>query len=469
MFLNFDLFLESLAGKKIAFIGTGISNLSTINLMLKSSKKPLNITLLDLKSEKNLNERVLSLKQNGVKFICGENYLKSLTEFDLVVRSPGVYFNKPEMRNAISHGVVVTSEMELFFDFCPCKIIGITGSDGKTTTTTIISKILEEQGYNVHLGGNIGKPLIEKIKKIKPNDIAVVELSSFQLISMRKSPQIAVITNISPNHLDVHKDMEEYVNSKLNILLHQGAFDTLILNSDDQFCSHLEKNSRSFIKKFSTVSKTTNGSFYNEVDKTIYYSKNSEITKVLDAEKIKIVGVHNIKNYLAAIAAVFEMVSIEAIEKTAENFGGVKHRLEFVTKKHGVCWLNDSIATTPTRTIAGLECFNKKIILIAGGYDKKISFNELASKIVEKVKIIILMGSTKNKIEDAIKNCANFDKTKLKIKNVENMEQAVKVAAQNAKDGDFVVLSPACASFDLYENFEQRGNHFKNIVNEESI
>lgn len=467
MFSNFNIFLKKLVNKKIAFIGVGISNSNIIELLLKKLNNSIQITILDSNEQNLSNEQFLKLKQHSnIKFICNKNYLDNLTDFDLVVRSPGVYFNKPQIQKAIRSGVVITSELELFFNFCPCKIIAVTGSDGKTTTTSLIAEILKKQGFKVHLGGNIGKPLFNKIEIIEPNDLAVVEVSSFQLISMRQSPNIAIVTNISPNHLDVHKNMDEYVNSKLNLIKHQGAFDTAILNTNDSFIKKFKNETRCFVKQFSSNCKVENGAFFDNTSKNIYYSKNSKSIKVLNAADIAIPGIHNIENYLAAISAIFEMVSIPAIEKTAKNFKGVAHRLEFVTEKNNVKWFNDSIATTPTRTIAGLKCFElKKVILIAGGYDKKIKFDKLAKTILEKVKILILLGATAKKIEQSLLNCENYKtESNFQIKHVKTMEQAIETANKLAEKGDSILLSPACASFDMYSNFEERGLHFKKIL-----
>lgn len=467
MFANFSLFLQQISTKKIAFIGIGISNLNVINLIIEKCKNPSSLYILDSDDRISSNKHVLKLTQLGVNLICGKNYLQNLINFDIIVRSPGVYFYKPEIQNAIKSGVVVTSELELFFNFCPCQIVAVTGSDGKTTTTSLIAEMLKNQGFKVHLGGNIGQPLFSKIEEIEPSDMAVVEISSFQLISMRKSPNIAIITNISPNHLDVHKNMEEYIAAKLNLIAHQSAFDFAVLNANNEFVEKCERETRSFVKKFSSQTEVENGAFLSPLDRsTIFYSKNSNKTPVLKVDEIALPGMHNVENYLAAISAVFEMVSIDAIKKTAKNFKGVNHRLEFVMEANEVKWFNDSIATTPTRTIAALECFKRgKIILIAGGYDKKISFDNLAEKILEKVRVLILLGATAQKIELCLKNCPNFEKTtNFTLKHVQTMEQAIDLANELSVKDDSVVLSPACASFDMYKNFEERGLAFKNIL-----
>ncbi len=462
MSVKSDLFFEKFKDKKIAFIGFGVSNFDSICLFLR---KGLDVTVLDRTSENNLDEKASDLKNKGAKFVCGDGYLSCLSNFDIVVRSPGVYFNKAELQNAIKNGVVVTSEMELFFDLCPCKIIAVTGSDGKTTTTTIIAEMLKCEGYNVYIGGNIGKALLPEIEKINSDDIIVVELSSFQLISMRKSPDIAVITNISPNHLDIHKNMDEYIGAKRNIILHQNGFGNLILNLDNNLSNSQEIFARGFVKKFSRKEKVKNGAFFDEKTQKIYFSKNDELTEVLKASDIIIPGVHNIENYLAAISAIFELVSVDSVKKVARMFKGVKHRIELIRERDGVKWYNDSIATSPTRTIAGLKCFNNNIILIAGGYDKNFDYGCLAPELLKKVKNLILMGNTAKKIELAVKNDDGYNENNIKIFNVSNMEEAVDMAQNVAADGDIVFFSPASASFDLYKNFEQRGDHFRSVVN----
>ena len=460
MSYKLNVFFKNCLNKKIAFIGMGVSNFESILLFLK---KNIEVTILDKNNKEDLGENAKILENLGAKFVCGKDYLENLTYYDVVIRSPGMYFNNEKLQNAIRNATVITSEMELFFEFCPCKIIAVTGSDGKTTTTTLIAKILKAQGYTVHLGGNIGKALFCEIENIHPLDIAVVELSSFQLLSMRKSADVAVVTNISKNHLDVHKDMEEYVKSKQNIFVHQNAFGEVILNLDNEICNSFSSLARGFVKKFSRKNNVKYGAFFNEGNQKLYYSKNDKIVEILEKNDILLLGDHNIENFLAAISATFDMVEIENIKKVASEFKGVMHRLEFVRSYNCVKWYNDSIATSPTRTIAALKCFEKDVILIAGGYDKNLPFNNLAGEILKKVKLLILMGDTANKIEDAITKSKNFNKS-FKIFKVDCMKKAVEKAKELAIKGDFVLFSPACASFDLYKNFEERGNDFKKFV-----
>ena len=352
----------------------------------------------------------------------------------------------------------------VFFDLCPCKIFAVTGSDGKTTTTTLIATMLKEQGYNVHLGGNIGTPLLPIIEEISENDIAVAELSSFQLISMRKSPDVSVVTNVAPNHLDVHKTMDEYIDAKKNIFMHQNAFTRTVLNADNEITASFADEVRGTLSYFSYNSPVSRGAYLDGDD--ICVADKNGVVKIMNKHEIRIPGEHNVENYLAAISAVWGYVDVETIVKVAREFGGVEHRIEFVREKDGVKYYNDSIATSPTRTIAGLKAFNQKLIVLAGGFDKHIPFEPLAPYAVEKIKVLILTGPTADAIEKAIRSDKNFDNCGMKILRSESLEQSVKMAHEIAKEGDIVSLSPACASFDAYPNFEERGNHYKKLVNE---
>lgn len=456
-----DTFFENIRGKRVCFVGIGTSNLPLIELF---AKKGALVSACDRQSYEALGENAVRAEKAGAKLILGENYLNDI-DTDILFRSPGTPFYRPELVALRDKGVVVTSEMEVFFDLCPCKIIAVTGSDGKTTTTTIISELLKAQGKTVHLGGNIGTPLLPIIESINPEDFAVVELSSFQLISMRKSPDVAVVTNLAPNHLDIHKDMQEYVDSKRNIVLHQNAFSKAVLNLDNDISDSFSENVRGELSKFSRKTEVENGAYLD--GDTLIYSNYGKKTEIMSYKDIKIPGMHNVENYLAAISAVWGTVSVENIVKVAETFGGVEHRAEFVRELDGVKYYNDSIASSPTRTALGtLSLYDEKIIIIAGGYDKHIPYEPLGPVICDKVKVLVLMGDTAPKIEEAVRSCDNYSDGNPLIINVNNMEEAVNAARENAVAGDIVSLSPASASFGLYKNFMERGNHFKNIVNE---
>lgn len=453
--MNREQFFESLKGKTVAFCGVGRSHMPLIELF---QKKGAAVAVRDQRELSQLGENGEKLKALGVKLVLGEGYLRELHE-DIIFRTPGMKFYLPELTEARRRGAAVTSELEMFFELCPCKIYAVTGSDGKTTTTTLISEFLKAAGKTVHLGGNIGKPLLPEIESIRAEDCAVAELSSFQLISMRESPDVAVVTNLSPNHLDIHKDMEEYIGAKKNIFLHQNAFSRTVLNADNEITAAFARETRGDTWLFSRKSRPERGVWCD--GDSIYVNQE----KLLDVSRIKIPGWHNVENYMAAIAAVWGDVPPECIVQVAEEFGGVEHRAELVREFEGVKYYNDSIASSPTRTISGtLSLYDRKIILICGGYDKHIPYDPLGPVICEKVKTLIVMGNTGPKIEAAVKASPGYREGAPEIKHVKTMEEAVAAARESAAEGDIVSLSPASAAFDLYPNFEVRGRHFKELV-----
>lgn len=457
--MDYKEFFSKINGKRIAVCGIGISNTPLIENFLSRGAR---VFACDRRTKEAIGAVADELEAKGAELRLGENYLKNL-EVDIIFRTPGMNYYLPELVKARENGIAVTSEMEVFFEVCPATIFAVTGSDGKTTTTTLIAKMLEAEGKRVHIGGNIGRPLLPLIEEIKPDDYVVVELSSFQLISMRKSPDVAVVTNVAPNHLDVHKDMDEYINAKKNVLLHQNAFSRTVLNDDNEITRGFGNEVRGQYMHFSMTTPVSNGAWISE-DGTIYMAYRRMIAPILNKEDIAIIGDHNVENYLAAISAVWGYAGADSILKVAREFAGVEHRIEFVRDVNGVKYYNDSIASSPTRTIAGLKAFNQKIILIAGGYDKHIPFEPMAPYVNEKVKLLILTGPTAEKIEKAIKSDASYNDS-VEIVHASNMVEAVGLANEKAQKGDIVSLSPACASFDAYPNFAARGNHFKEIVN----
>lgn len=456
-----EQFFINIKDKKIAFIGTGVSHNDLIKMFIG---KGLDVTVCDKKSAEDMGELYNELKAMGCKFSLGENYLDAIYEMDIVFRTPGMYYLHPALTKAREMGIAVTSEMEVFFDLCPCRMIGITGTDGKTTTTTIISEMFSRSGKTVHKGGNIGRALLPVIEEIKEEDIAVVELSSFQLISMRRSPDTAVITNIYPDHLNVHSGMEEYIGAKKNLILHQNAFSRTVLNMDNADTNALSDIVRGDLYKFSTKAVPQKGAFLDN-DGMLCYTDGKNVEKIVHKSEIKIPGMHNVENYLTAIAAVYGTVSAEDIAETARNFGGVEHRIEFVRELEGVRYYNDSIATSPVSVIAGLNAFDRRLIVIAGGSDKKLDYSQLAEPINAKVKTLILLGATADSIEAAVRAYNGYSEDNCKIIRVSSMEEAVEAARKNAVSGDIVTLSPASASFDSYRNFEERGKHYKSVVN----
>jgi len=457
---NLRDFIDSLKRKKVTVIGMGISNTPLIEMCLQSG---ISVTVRDKRTRNELGENADRFEKDGAALVLGEGYLDALNE-DVIFRTPGLMPSNPAIVNAVRNGSVLTSEMEAFFDLCPCKIIGVTGSDGKTTTASIIAELLKNQGKTVHLGGNIGTPLLYDVDKIKPDDIAVVELSSFQLISMWVSPGVAVVTNLSPNHLDIHRDMEEYIEAKRNIYKYQKPGDKVILNFDNEVTRDYAKAAISDTLFFSRSQRVEDGAFLE--NGTVYTVCAGKSNEILKAGEILLPGVHNIENYLAAFVAVQDIVDINIMQKTAKEFRGVAHRIELVREQGGVKYYNDSIASSPSRTIAGLRSFGQKVILIAGGKDKGISFDELGFEINDKVKKLILTGMSAQLIKDATENAKNYS-AGLGITVCDDFTEAVCLASKVASSGDVVLLSPACTSFDKFKNFEQRGDLFKKIVMEQ--
>ena len=456
--------IELIKGKKVAFIGAGVSHKTLIKEFVELGA---HVTLCDQKkSVEDFGDYAATIKELGIDLSLGENYLDGFKGQDIIMRTPGFvgYFEKP-LQDAMAAGTMVTSEVELFFDFCPCEIVAVTGSDGKTTTTTLISKFYEAAGRKVHLGGNIGAALLPMLPEVAPDDVAVVELSSFQLISMHSSPNIAVVTNVTPNHLDHHKDMQEYIDAKRNILLYQKQPCRAVLGYENDVSRSMQSDCKGEQVWFTRLHETDNGAFLRKSDDTLCYAENGVVTPILPRKDIKLRGLHNVENLLAACAAVWGRVPIEAMRQVGSTFTGVEHRIEPVRTLDGVTYYNDSIASSPTRTIAGLRSFDQKIILIAGGYDKKIPYEPLAPEILAHVKTLVLMGATGPRIEKAVRECPGFAESSLTILHADNMQHAVELARSAAKSGDVVSLSPASASFDLYPNFEVRGKDYKNIVN----
>lgn len=452
---DFNEFKEYITGKKVAVVGIGVSNIPLINFLLKLGAK---VTAFDKKTKEQLGEVSVDFEAKGVVLELGENYLDNLSGFDVVFKTPSMRIDCDALVKVKNEGAYITSEMEEFTRYCKAKIYGITGSDGKTTTTTIISKLLKEQGYKTWVGGNIGTPLFSNIEEISAEDKVVLELSSFQLMTMNTQIDVAIVTNMSPNHLDMHKDMNEYIEAKKNIFKYQNDTDVLIVNRENEIAYGFEKEAKGKVLEFSSKREIENGAYYKD---GILYVHNKAVCK---AEDIIIRGMHNVENYLAAFAATYDCVSIETMKKVAESFGGVEHRCEFVRELDNVKYYNDSIASTPTRTLAGLKAFDQKVILIAGGYDKHISFEPLATEGYSKIKHLVLLGATKEKIK------AEFDKLNARgihipMTIVGNLDEAVLACKKVAEDGDIVYLSTACASFDMFPNFEVRGNKFKDIVN----
>lgn len=453
-------YVDALKVKRIAVIGIGISNKPLIELLLKEGCR---VTACDRRSFKDLGEYGEKLKAMGAGFKLGEDYLENLDQ-DIIFRTPGLMPFDAHLQYARRHGSLITSEMEAFFSLCPCKTIAISGSDGKTTTSTIISELLKAAGYKVYLGGNIGTPLLSEIPEIGKDDIAVLELSSFQLHSIYCSPDVSVITNISPNHLDKHLDYQDYIDAKMAIFSHQFENARLVLNFDDAHTPYYRDAAHSKISYFSDRSMVSNGVICD--GGIICRVSDGERRSIMDSKEILIPGEHNVLNYLAAFEAVSGLVSDEICRKVAMSFGGVEHRLEKVRELNGITYINDSIGSSPSRTIAGLHALKTKPVLICGGYDKKIPFDQLGDEICLNAKSIFLTGATAEKIEKAVKSSKYYSENSIAVTVIDNFTEAVLAASASAVSGDTVLFSPACASFDRFKNFEERGNYFKEIIME---
>ncbi len=452
---NFIEFKNYIRDKKTAVVGIGISNRPLIKYLVKLGAE---VWAFDKKNRVEIGDIAEELESLGVKLVVGEKYLEFLHGYEVIFKTPSMRIDSPAFLKAKEENTYITSEMEEFVKYCPAKIIGVTGSDGKTTTTTIIYNILKEAGYKTWVGGNIGAPLFSKIEEIDKDDRVVIELSSFQLMTMNVSPEIAILTNISPNHLDMHKDMNEYINAKKNVFKFQDKTNTTIINRDNSLTNALLDEPIGKVMSFSTKQKIENGAYYE--DGNLYILDKFVCSK----EDIVLKGMHNVENYLAAFCATVQDVNINSMKKVATTFAGVEHRSEFIREINGVKYYNDSIASSPTRTLASIKAFEKPVILIAGGYDKNIPFEPLAEEGYTMIKKIILLGFTKDKIGEAFNKVIKDKNIKLPIFKVSNLEEAVEIAKHEAVSGDIVTLSPACASFDMFPNFEVRGNKFKEII-----
>ncbi len=456
--MTLNEYVCSISDKRIAVVGIGVSNTPLIELLLKNNCK---VLACDKNSREKLGATADHLENLGAELCLGDDYLQHL-DCDIIFRTPGMHPFTPELAAAKERGAVVTSEMEVFFSLCPCRIFAITGSDGKTTTSTIISELLKAEGYTVHLGGNIGKPLLPIVDEIRPEDMVVLELSSFQLHSMHCHPHVAVVTNLSPNHLDVHPSFQDYVDAKRSIYRSQIETDRLVVNYDDPICRSFAEETRSAVSWFSRRDTPKQGYFLK--DGTVYEALESGVHAFMPASGIFLPGIHNVENYMAAFAAVQGYVSPANCRLVARTFRGVAHRLEIIRELRGVRYVNDSIASSPTRTIAGLRSFEKKPILIAGGYDKHIPFDSLGEEIVRRVKALYLTGATAAQIRRSVERVREYDASKLPIYEIDDFKEAVLIAHAAAVEGDIVLLSPACASFDKFRNFAERGNTFREIV-----
>lgn len=458
--MTLEEYVANIKDKRIAVIGIGVSNEPLIELLLN---KGCHVTACDMHSMEEMGGEGKKLEAMGAELKLGPDYLEGLDQ-DIIFRTPGLMPFDPHLEAARARGSLVTSEMEVFMALCPCPMIAVTGSDGKTTTTTIISELLKTAGYRVHLGGNIGHPLLCETEEIGEKDITVLELSSFQLHSMNCCPDVAVITNLSPNHLDKHRDFQDYIDAKRAVFERQTAAHRLVLNLDDSHSAYYASFAKAPISYFSDRGAVRNGAVCD--NGVIYRVVDGQRRPVMEAGEIRLPGEHNLLNYLAAFAATEGRVSDRVCAQVARTFAGVEHRLEQVRVLRGVTYINDSIGTSPTRTSAGLHALRTKPIVIAGGYDKHLPFNALGDELCLLSKRVFLTGATAQRIKEAILTSQYYAQSRLEVTVIDDFKEAVLAAAASAGEGDIVLLSPACAAFDKFKNFMERGKAFKKIVME---
>lgn len=456
-------FNRYIIGKKVAIIGIGVSNIPLLDYFYNKNSY---VTVFDNKEESEINKQAMQkIKQYNMKYYFGKENMSNLHGFDIIFRSPSALPTIPEIEKEVEKGAILTSEIEMVLKLAPCKIIGVTGTEGKTTTTSIIYEIVKKAGYKCFLGGNIGTPIFTKIDEMRPEDIVILELSSFQLMDMDVSPDISVVTNIYPDHLNIHKSYEEYQEAKKNIFKYQNENGITVLNKDNEITYSFAKEVVSQKILFSSKQKLEDGYIYDSEDEEIKYCKDGFRRHLLNKKEIKIRGVHNYENICSALAATSTITNVETQINAIKEFKGVEHRLEFVRELDGVKYYNDSIGTSPASTIAGLNAFEENIILLAGGSDKGLDYKEVGEAIAEKVGILILTGPTSEKIELATNTALLKKGSAMHIYHCKDLEEAVKLAKEKSKIGDIVLLSPASASFDAFKNFMERGEKFKEIVN----
>jgi len=464
--MNFNL--EDWQNKKIGLVGLGKSNLALAKFLVQNNILP--IFGLDHKEASQL-PLINHFRKFCRGFYLGESYLDKLSQFDILFLSPAVPRHLPPFRQFVRQGGYLSSEIELFFELCPCLIVGVTGTNGKSTVTSLVGQLLQDlvnkKRYSYLLvGGNLGEPVIDKLKKLDKESLVVLELSSFQLEGLTKSPHISLWLNLTQDHLDRHLSFQNYAESKKNIFKYQKSDDFAILNFDDQYLFSLKKEVPGQVLGFSCRKKLKKGAYLE--DGFLKVSWQGKIYQVIKASDFHLPGWHNISNALAAILVAFILgVDLKKIRQVLLQFKGLEHRLELVREVRGVRYYNDSKATTPESTIAALQSFNQPIILIAGGYDKHLDFQNLAQEIVKSsTKRVILLGQTKNLIAQAIDQALKKVKRSptLMIDKVESLKEAIDLVQSQAQKGDLVLFSPACASFDMFKNFEERGKIFKNLV-----
>ncbi|MBT6226119.1 MAG: UDP-N-acetylmuramoyl-L-alanine--D-glutamate ligase [Candidatus Scalindua sp.] len=455
---------ESFKGKKITVMGLGLfgGGVGAVKYLVSQGAE---VTVTDLKSAEELSASLKRLDDLPVKFKLGKHDEEDFVNVDMLVVSPAVPDDSKFLEIAFKNSIRIDSELSIFFRLCPAPIIGITGSNGKSTTTSLLGEMLKESGIKTWVGGNIGISLLENLKEIKPDDVVVLEISSFQLEYLARieaSPHISIVTNIAPNHLDRHKTMENYIGIKKAIIHYQQEDDYAIMNYDDPILKKWETKGHRLW--FSTTKELKHGAFLKNNE--IIINHNSKRTVIPCSTQINIKGIHNWQNIMAAsYAATLMHADVESIKNAITGFTGLEHRLEYVHTINEVQYYNDSKATTPEAAIAGIKAFDSPTILIAGGYDKQVSLHQFAQECVRNTKCVILIGDTAKTIQKLIQDIKG-EKTKPEVHMAASLDESVKKAFEVAEPGDIVLLSPACASFGMFTNYEERGKKFKELVSQ---
>lgn len=448
--------------KKIALLGIGVEGIASARFLHRQGAK---LWALDSREKDAFDQKVLAeLEAMNVQFVFGKEYMDNLFQYDMIIRSPGVKVLSAELQAAKNVGVEISSQTKLFFDMCPCPIIGVTGTKGKGTTSSLIYEMLKADGRDAFIGGNIGKPPLDFLDKLTPQSWVVLELSSFQLQDMHKSPHIAVLLMITSEHLNYHKTLEEYIDAKRNLLRFQTKDDFAILNRDYPATHESDIYSEGHILHVSREREAEEGCFVSE--DAVWCRYEGSVKKVIDTDKIRLLGKHNLENVCAAVmAATIAGVSRENIYDVLTSFAGLEHRLEFVREVAGVKYYSDSFSTTPETAVAAIQSFSAPEILLLGGASKNSDFTELGRVIREakNIRAIISLGDEWERIKAEIL-VKNQEAKVLLIEGAETMHQVVQAASKIAQPGDVVLLSPACSSFNWYKSYKERGNDFKEEV-----
>jgi len=447
-------------GQRVTIFGLGREGLALARFLILQGAE---VTVTDIKKEELLKSEMADLAGLPIKYHLG-GHPEDVLSADVFFVSPGVPQGIPIPMEARRRGIALSSETRLFFSLCPAPIIGITGSSGKTTTTSLVGEIMEADGRRTFVGGNIGSPLIDLVDRIGPQDAVVMELSSFQLEVLDHSPHIAAVLNLSPNHLDRHESMDDYVSAKSNIVRFQTEQDYAILNADQGLTSGLSEICEGQTVLFSRQGRVDLGAFLDGEHVTLRWEGEDE--RICTVSEIRLLGLHNVENVLAACAiSAAAGAQTGAVRRAVTSFQGVEHRLELVKEIDGVRYYDDSIATSPQRTMAALNSFPDPVILLAGGREKHLPLESLAEAILQKAKALVLFGEAASLLEQAVadKRSQHAD-ARLRVNRASDLAQAVRTAARIAEPGDVVLLSPACTSFDMYRDFAERGEHFKSLV-----